>query len=243
MRGLGADFLKESFDRLVSQTFQDFDVVVSDHSKDDAIQTLCKLYNDRLTIHYYRNTEHLGNSSANSNNAIKHATGTLIKLLFQDDFLYNDRSLEEIVKAFDVEHDRWLASSYIHTKDGTKFYGTHTPHYTRDVHLGNNRIGTPSAITIKNDRPLFFDEELIWLMDGEYYKRLYAAYGAPKVLNTITVANRIGAHQVTHSMATFQKRKQEFTYVLEKYEHGITKVWYRFFYSLKHIAKIILNHD
>ncbi len=44
MGGQGSEFLRQSFDILATQTFQDFDVVVSDHSKNDSIENLCKKY-------------------------------------------------------------------------------------------------------------------------------------------------------------------------------------------------------
>ena len=243
MNGRGREFLQYSFDKIATQTFRDFDVVISDHSQNDVLEKLCKEYSEQFPIYYHRYTEKRGSSSANINNAIKHATGTLIKILFQDDFLYDNTSLQKTVDHFDIHTDHWLVSAYIHTKDGTHLSRALHPRYTRDVHLGHNKIGTPSGLTIKNDHPLLFDETLLWLMDCEYYKRMHDSYGVPKVLNEITMINRIGAHQVTATLATLEKQKQEFDYVLEKYEHGIAKAWYRFFYSLKHILKITLNHD
>ena len=39
-KGRGVEFLAELFDSIERQTFTDFDVVISDHSKDDVIQTV-----------------------------------------------------------------------------------------------------------------------------------------------------------------------------------------------------------
>src|SRR5262245_30219927 len=88
MKGRGPEYLRHSFDRLVSQTFKDFEVVISDHSKTTVIQEVCSGYADKLIIQYIHNDRKVGSSSANINNAIRHAKGQLIKVLFQDDFLF-----------------------------------------------------------------------------------------------------------------------------------------------------------
>ncbi len=103
MGGLGHTFLRKSFDILNIQTFKNFDVVVSDHSKNDDIKNLCEEFNSIFPINYYRNTEGIGSSSKNTNNAIRHAQGLLIKILFMDDFFYSKDSLQDIVNAFDIE--------------------------------------------------------------------------------------------------------------------------------------------
>ncbi len=198
MNGLGEKFLRQSFDIFARQTFKDFDIVISDHSKTDVIKDLCDEYQDTFDIHYYRNTERVGSSSANLNNAIKHATGKLIKILFQDDFLYTNTSLEETVRAFDLEKDTWLVTACEHTIDGTTFIRPFYPTYNHRIHRGKNTISSPSVMTIKNDHPLLFDENLLWLMDVDYYKRCYEKFGKPKILNVITVVNRIGDHQVSN---------------------------------------------
>jgi glycosyltransferase involved in cell wall biosynthesis len=237
MKGLGEGFLRQSFDVLAKQTFQDFDVVISDHSLDDGIENLCKRYADVLTIHYYRNAEHRGSSSSNINNAIRQARGTLIKILFQDDFLFHEKSLEEIVGAFDVGKDHWLVSACIHTKDGAHFFRPFYPRYNKMIHLGNNTISSPSVLTIKNDHPLLFDEALIWLMDVDYYRRCYDSFGEPKILNEINVVNRMGQHQVSNTVANKIIRKKEFSYELGKYEKGLSFWYYKTIDFIKNLIK------
>src|SRR5438270_15283 len=97
MADSGQAFLQHSLDILTKQTYKDFEVVISDHSKNEKIKNVCQKYENRLTIRYFRYTEHRGSSSANLNNALQKARGWLIKILFQDDFLYSTRSLEEVV--------------------------------------------------------------------------------------------------------------------------------------------------
>lgn len=220
MHGLGHIFLKQSFDIMMSQTFKDFDVVVSDHSKNTEIENLCNQYKDKLDMHYYKNSEYIGNSSTNINNAIKKADGKLIKILFQDDFLYDEKSLEKTVENFDLVNDGWLVSACEHTKDGKTFIRAFCPKYNYNIHLGKNTISSPSVLTIKNKTPLLFDEKLSWLMDCDYYKRCYKEFGKPKILNAITVVNRIGEHQTTNTIATEDLRFKEYKYILNKYEKG-----------------------
>lgn len=217
MNGLGREFLKHNFEVLSKQTFKDFDVVISDHSKNDDVESLCKEYEHILKISYLRNTHRIGSSSANINNAIKHAKGTLIKILFQDDFLASEYSLKQIADNFDLKTDTWLVTACKHTNNGVDFYKDYYPKYNDKIHLGKNTISSPSVLTIKNDSPLLFDEKLIWLMDCDYYKRYYIAYGEPKIINEIGIVNRVGEHQITNTLATEMIRDVERLYVKEKF--------------------------
>jgi glycosyltransferase involved in cell wall biosynthesis len=219
MKGLGAGFLAQSLLVLSTQTFTDFDVVVSDHSRTAEIKDVCDSFSGRVDVSYVSNGELLGNSAANLNNAIRHATGRLVKILFQDDFLFSETSLEETADAFDVSRDGWLASACEHSSDGKTFYRPFYPRYNDKIHLGKNTISSPSVVTIRSDRPLLFDENLLWLMDCDYYRRCHDAFGGPKILNTITVVNRTGDHQVTETLATRELRDRELEYVKQKYAH------------------------
>ena len=217
MKGYGNLFLRKSFDILADQTFKDFNVIISDHSKDSLIKDLCNEYKDRLDIKYVKNTVKRGSSSANINNAIKNADGKLIKILFQDDFLYNEKSLEEIASNFDLEKDKWLITACIHSNDGLNFFRPFYPKYNRYIHLGKNTISSPSVLTIKNENHLLFDENLIWLMDVDYYKRCYNKFGHPKILNEVNIVNRVGSHQVSNSIVNISIKIKEIFYILKKY--------------------------
>lgn len=219
MKGLGKQFLKHNLDILCTQTFKDFDVIISDHSKDNNIQDTCEEYKDRLDIKYFRNIENIGSSSANLNNAIKNADGKIIKILFQDDFLHDDKSLQYIADNFDMKKDGWMATACIHTDNGTDFYQPFHPRYNNEIHLGKNTISSPSVIAIRNEVPLLFDEKLIWLMDCDYYKRCHDKYGDPKIIVDICTVNRAGEHQVTNTLATKVVRKVELAYIKDKFKN------------------------
>ncbi|MFA6587799.1 MAG: DUF5672 family protein [Patescibacteria group bacterium] len=216
MHGLGHIFLKHSLDILINQSFKDFDVIVSDYSADKVIKNLCQSYTGRLDIKYFKNTDPTGGMSANTNNAIRHATGKIIKILFQDDFLYDEKSLQIIAENFDLEKDNWLVTACEHSKDGKTFFRPFYPRYNHKILLGNNTISSPSVLSIKNDNPLLFDPKLKWLMDCDYYKRCYDKFGEPKIVNQIAAVNRIGDHQISKTEADEHLRKVEYKYVKEK---------------------------
>ncbi len=217
MKNIGTIFLDHSFNILSKQTFKDFEVVISDHSSNDGIKEICEKYSDLIKIKYVKNLDNLGSSSANINNAIRHASGKLIKVLFQDDFLFNEDSLEITVSNFNIEKDTWLVSRCEHSTDGQTFIRDFKPHYNDNIHLGLNTISSPSVLTILNNNPLFFDEKLIWLMDCDYYKRCYLKFGSPKILNAVTVVNRIGEHQVTNSIVNREIEIKELEYIKQKF--------------------------
>ena len=53
--GRGCEFLEFQFQILMKQTFKDFEVVISDHSKNEEIKNLCERYSDKLKVVYIHN--------------------------------------------------------------------------------------------------------------------------------------------------------------------------------------------
>ena len=84
--GKGADFLDFLFRTIEIQTFKDFEVVVSDHSKDEKLVDVIDVFKNKFDIKYIKNKNVLGNAPANTNNAIRNCSGEIIKVMFQDDF-------------------------------------------------------------------------------------------------------------------------------------------------------------
>lgn len=206
----GKYFFRRCLDSLWNQTFQDFEIVVTDNSDDDTILNICEWY--RTGIKYFRNPRK--GMAQNTNEAIKRSEGKLIKILYMDDYLAHDEALERIAGHF--KRGQWLVTSCQHD-DGLEVYKTHHPYYSQDINTGNNSIGSPSVLTIRNKNPLLFDEKMTWLLDCDYYKRMYDLYGEPTILKDINVI--IGLHdgQATHTMGD-ERKLQEYEYITKKYE-------------------------
>lgn len=224
MHGHGGKFLDFSLNKIFNQTYKNYEVVVSDHSKPEEIEVenVCRYWRNKkgMLLRHIRNEYKRGSSSANVNVAIKNATGSIVKILFQDDFLYNNDALEKTIKSFnDNLNKNWLVSACEHSKDGINMYRSFYPKYHSDIHLGVNSISSPSVLSFKRAaNNQFFDEQLIWLMDVEYYKRLYTKIGEPIILNEITIVNRTWDMQVSNTVSENIKQK-EMAYVKGIYGH------------------------
>lgn len=211
MKGNGLLYLKESLDKINEQVYRDFEVIVSDHSTYFAQQSMQRLCDKYPFVKYFHNKENIGNPSANLNNAISKATGRIIKVLFQDDFLFNDFALQNIANAFTKG---WLVTACEHYKDGL-YYRPFYPEYNRDILKGNNTISSPSVLAFENKEPMLFDENLNWMLDCDYYHRLYERYGKPNILNIITVVNRTHDNQQSNILSPKEK-EEELNYIKEK---------------------------
>ena len=202
-------FLRRLFDSLWNQSFQDFEIVVTDNSEDYDLEEVCEWY--RTGIRYIRNPRK--GMAQNTNEAIKQSKGDLIKILYMDDYLAHDNSLRNIVNKF---KGQWMVSGCKHSFDGNKVFNTHWPEYSNDLRTGNNTIGSPSVLTIKNKDPLMFDEEMTWLLDCDYYHRLYEKHGKPTILEDVNVIIGLGAHQATNILSDELKVNEQ-TYLTQKY--------------------------
>ena len=171
-------FLQRALQSIRSQTFQDFEIVITEKGK----------------------------MAENTNESIKEAKGDLVKILYMDDWLAHPRALQDIVDNFEFIDD-WLIT------------GANTnphPHWTDNIETGNNRLGSPSALTMRRKNAMFFDEKMSWLLDCDLYRRLYDKYGEPKILDSVGV--NIGIHdgQMTNLMSDKEKLA-EHKYMKKKY--------------------------
>ena len=144
--GKGVNFLKNNFDRILTQTYKNFNVIISDHSKNDEIKKLCDLYSNYFEIKYFKYEKLYGNSPSNTNNSILNANGEIIKIIFQDDFFYDNTSLELISKEFEQNECKWLVNGCNHTiDDGKSFYNNMIPAWNDNIPIGINTISSPSG--------------------------------------------------------------------------------------------------
>ena len=188
--GKGSEILELSFTKILNQTFKDFEVVVSDDSNDDTIKLICDKWKSLFDIKYFKNELQRRSGADNRNNSIQKCSGDIIKILDGDDLLFDNNSLELIVKEFD-DNTKWLFSSYVHSTDRINFYNYHIPIVNENIAICNT-LGTPSGMTISNKiRIPLFDKKLRWCFDCEFYYRMIKIYGLPKILDKPTMINFI----------------------------------------------------
>jgi glycosyltransferase involved in cell wall biosynthesis len=217
--GRGVEFLDDLLSTIEIQHFKDFEVVISDHSQNNDILIKCQEFDSKFDIKYFRNENDRGNSPANLNNAISECSGEIIKIMFQDDFFYDDEALEKIYYALSDSDKMWLLNGTNHTNDhGNSFYWDLYPKFNDQLLMGVNTISSPSVMSLKKKVVNRFDETLINLMDLDFYYAVRETYGDPIFYNDILVSNRV--HQ--DSISSNIKNKEDLTkieseYCLKKY--------------------------
>jgi glycosyltransferase involved in cell wall biosynthesis len=215
MKGKGSLFLGRLFHSLAMQTFQDFEVVVADHSTDDEIQNLCKSWESDLRIKYVSNNYKRGKISANLNVAISSSSGEIIDFMMQDDYYADVYSLQKRVDNLG-ERD-WALSSTMHF-NGSQYWWHLVPSWRDDIYLGFNSIGSPALLTVKNSEKLpKFDEELFLLTDCDYFKQLYLLFGEPKIIADVTVISYMWEGNSQKDVSE-EKKNEEIKIVKAKYE-------------------------
>ena len=147
-----------------------------------------------------------------SNRAIQSASGDIIKILYMDDYLYDENALQHLV---DNWKGGWAVSGCIQDHGGDILTNPHFPHWNDLMLKGVNTLGSPSVLALENSE-LLFDENLSWLLDCELYHRLHEKYGEPNIINYIDVAIGLHQGQVTNLMSD-EVKLSEHQYVQQKY--------------------------
>lgn len=196
--GRGMEFLNNNLKKISEQTYKNFEVVISDHSTNDDIEKLCESFSNSFELNYFRNENSRGNGPANTNNSIRNAKGEIVKIMFQDDFFYSNLALESIVKKFEEGSVKWLVNGCNHTHDdGKTFSNFMIPYWNDNIPTGTNTISSPSVLSFLNNQSVFFDEDLVMLMDCEMYYQLFKKYGLPTIISETLITNRMHPHQIS----------------------------------------------
>jgi glycosyltransferase involved in cell wall biosynthesis len=212
--GKGWIYLAELFNSIYKQTEKDVEVVVSDQSTDTMILSLCDYYKNHLNIKYVRGDDVKRSNSPNANNAIKHCSSDLIKVMFADDFFISDTALKQFINAFESFNSNWVVSGCAHCNSIHQMYRPFIPRYNDDIHIGNNTISSPSVLAFRGKH--YFDESLVMLMDCDLYKNLYNQYGDPFVITDFLICNRLHENQMQNTSKDVLD--SEINYCKEKYK-------------------------
>ena len=156
--GKGDEFIDDLLRTIEVQTFKNFEVCISDHCKDDMVLEVVQKFSNKFKIKYLKNTKDYGNGPANTNKAIDMCKGDIIKVMFQDDFFYDDEALEKIYTSLHGSDRMWLLNGCNHTvDDGWNFINEMNPQWNPKLLEGVNTISAPirTIVIIKGANQYF----------------------------------------------------------------------------------------
>lgn len=220
-------YLPRLLDSIICQSFKNYNIIVTDNTRDNRIEQLINTYRDRLDIRYYRN-EPMLNMTGNWNRAFEMANGEWIKLIHDDDWLATDSALEDFVEAT-KKGKRFIYCGRNDYYEGT---GKYVPMATTvskfDEISANplllyagNIIGPPSVLMFHNSVKEYYNTALEWFVDIEYYIRMFKKEPAtyiPKALINMSYNET----QVTNSV--FNNPAVQIPELLHIFRDGMDKV-------------------
>ena len=169
-------------DSILIQDFTDYEVVITDDGRDNVVEEIAKEYSHIMDLKYFRNALRLG-TPENWNESIRKSSGELIKIMHHDDWFSREDSLSTFVNLLGCNKDSSLAFSAtknIH-KDG-KTSSIFRLTSTQLEIIKNNplslyyrkgiSIGSPSVTIFRRSVNLFFDKNIKWFVDIDFYIRL-----------------------------------------------------------------------
>ncbi len=175
------DLLERAIKSCLHQTFENFEIIVSDDTQDDSICKFVKKVSEHdFRVKYFRNPGPHG-AAANSNYAVNMAKGEWIKFLYQDDEFTQTTSLENFVQkthqadfifssCYQVKSD----SKTIHSIKGEVYEKIKTNPVQELIESGNV-IGAPSVTMIKKNIYQPFEEDMVWKFDLFMYLKFMVA--------------------------------------------------------------------
>ncbi len=114
----GENYVAESIDALLGQSFENFELIISDNASTDGTADICRRYEKQDSrIRFFRQPRNLG-LAPNHNFLVEQARGELFKWASHDD-VYGRDLLERCVDALDQYPDVVLAHSWTAMIDGS----------------------------------------------------------------------------------------------------------------------------
>lgn len=211
-----ADFIGETIESILAQTYRDFELVIADHASTDATLDVVSTFSDpRIRVEH---TDAGGGAKRNWDRVSRLATGDYLKLVCGDD-LISPTSIEEQLAAFErhpsvvlVASQRALVDAAGKTIIGTRGLGTLSGLVAgRDaaraaVLAGSNIFGEPGCVLMRRDvleRIGWWDNDHPFLIDQATFTEV-ALQGDVVALRKSLASFRVNAGQWSVRLAREQ---------------------------------------
>lgn len=217
MGGYGDEMLQELLENLKQQTIQDFEIVISDQSQDLKVFDICEKYSSIFNIKYVKNFYGIGRSAHNLNTCLDFATGKIIKVMFMDDYFLDINALKKISDKFKTDNCKWVMNAFTHTEDDKNYFNILIPQLNNRLLEGVNTMGNPSNLSFLRSHKQYFDEDILYLVDCEFYYRMNLLYGPPAIIDDVLVAIRYHQSSAILNPEFISKKDVEINYCANKY--------------------------
>lgn len=176
-------YIKETIESILSQSFENFELIIFDNNSTDNTVNIIKTFNDKR-IKLYKNDINLG-MVKNWNECVKKINGKYIHFVCSDDILYKD-CIKEKINLIKQHSDvvMVVSNTDIINSDGRKIF---TRKFCKKTKIlsgekiakksfrTRNLFGEPSNVLFKNltkEKIGYFNEKLSYTPDWEYWLRL-----------------------------------------------------------------------
>lgn len=211
----GEAYLENTIRSVLKQSFQDFEIVISDNASTDGTAEIAEKFLGDSRIRYFRQKSNVG-MPGNFNLCILRATGEYLKFLCADDILKED-ALTDMVRILDENPSVTLVSSYremfglISNVRESPEAGLIPSVRALELMLEHgNFIGEPTTVMFRREALWvgLIDNDLKQVFDFDLWSRLVRAgdlYIIPQVLSGFRI----------HSEQATQKNKIDGSNILE----------------------------
>jgi hypothetical protein len=189
-------FLRKALDSLGSQTISPKEVLIVANHDLPYFEELKTERQKSLNLRVLESEAH--GAAENLNFAVSNSSARYTKILFQDDFLAHNTSLESSLNALSSSGKKW---SVIGSRDweeaSNTFFKPVFPKYTERLDRGINTIGAPSVVTFETEYFVPFDNRLHYMFDCDWYLSMAHNFGKPVEIKNVGVTIRRHSGQAT----------------------------------------------
>lgn len=199
------DYLQRLLDSIISQSYKDFEIVITDDSPDNSVAELVGKYRSKTVIRYFKNVKPLG-TPENWNEAVRKANSEWIKIMHNDDWFATDDALQIFYQNIQRHPDEvffFSAFQNVEAESGIKeivklsfadkkFFESNPFHLLKKVYIGN-----PSCTLVRKDLNIWYDKRYKFIVDFDFYIRVIQQTKMPVYIDKVLL--NIGFHsgQVT----------------------------------------------
>lgn len=211
-----ADYIAETLDSILAQTYRELEVIVADHASPDGTKDVLERYDDpRLTV---VDTPAGGGAPANWNRVSQLATGTYVKLVCGDDLL-RPTAIAEQVAALEANQSAVLSACQRDMIDARSQVFARARGLGRldglvrgdvavraTVRSGTNLFGEPMCILMRRDaleRAGWWDASKAYYIDAASYARVLA------LGDLVALRRPLAAFRVSDSQWSVRLAKQQ----------------------------------